>query len=80
MSLLSQLNKTLALQLANLAKTDDDELETEIKRSKAICDVSKQIIDSHRVVVDATKLQIIAGGFVEIDEDLLSIGHEGIGG
>lgn len=81
MSLLSQLNKTLALQLANLAKTDDDELETEIKRSKAICDVSKQIIDSHRVVVvDATKLQLLAGGFVEIDEDLLSIGHEGIGG
>lgn len=79
MSLLAQLNSTLAIQLATLSKSDGDELESEIKRSKAICDVSKQIIDSHRVVVDATKLQLIAGGAVHIDENLLSIGHGGIG-
>lgn len=79
MSLLAQLNSTLAVQLANLAKSDDDELETEIKRSNAICDVSKQIIASHNVVLDATKLQILAGGAVTVDTDLLAIGHGGIG-
>ena len=78
MSLLQQLNSTLSATLANIAKSDGDELDIEIRRSKAICDVSKQIIASHNVVLEATKLQIAAGGTVDVDKDLLTIGHGGI--
>jgi len=55
MSMLEQLNRSLSLQLANVMESDGEELEEEIKRTKAVTDISKQILDGHKLVLDATK-------------------------
>lgn len=78
MTMLEQLNRALSLQLSNVMKADDEELDEEIKRSKAVTALSKQILDGHKIVLDATKF-----AFKEMQQDvvfdnsLLSVGYEG---
>lgn len=79
MSMLAQMNKTLAQQLATVMSADNDGLAEEIKRTKAVTDISKQIIDGHRLVLDATKFAVEHEGLdIKIDRSLISIGHDGI--
>lgn len=81
MSMLEQLNRSLSLQLANVMESDGEELEEEIKRSKAVTDLSKQILDGHRIVLDATKFAFEKmQRDVNIDESLLSVGYRGLEG
>ena len=70
MSTLSKLNAALEQQLNILssASLTGEELQSEIKRNKAITDVSKQITDIHRLALDATRLDIEYG-----NRDLVSI-------
>jgi hypothetical protein len=79
--MLEQLNRSLSLQLANVMESDGEELEEEIKRSKAVTDLSKQILDGHRIVLDATKFAFEKmQRDVNIDESLLSVGYRGLEG
>jgi len=81
MSMLEQLNRSLSLQLANVMESDGEELEEEIKRTKAVTDISKQILDGHRIVLDATKFAFEKmQQEVDFDKSLLSVGYGGLGG
>lgn len=63
MSTLSKLNEALSRQIDILSSADLEgkELESEIKRNKAITDVAKQVVDVHRLALDATRLDIEYG-------------------
>lgn len=54
---LKDLNEYLFNQMDALTNEDltEQELETELKRTKSLTDLSKTIIDSARVVLDAQK-------------------------
>ncbi|MGP5518049.1 hypothetical protein ACTXNA_07375 [Psychrobacter celer] len=81
MSMLEQLNRSLSLQLANVMESDGEELEEEIKRTKAVTDISKQILDGHRIVLDATKFAFEKmQRDVVFDDSLLSVGYKGLEG
>lgn len=81
MSMLEQLNRSLSLQLANVMETDGEELEEEIKRTKAVTDISKQILDGHRIVLDATKFAFEKmQRDIDFDDSLLSVGYKGLEG
>ncbi|MGM8890688.1 hypothetical protein ACS8FA_07545 [Psychrobacter sp. 1Y1] len=81
MSMLEQLNRSLSLQLANVMESDGEELEEEIKRTKAVTDISKQILDGHRIVLDATKFAFEKmQQEVDFDKSLLSVGYGGLEG
>jgi hypothetical protein len=55
---MTDLHNHLFEQLERLNDDDlkGDDLDREIKRAKAMCDVAGQIITNGRLVVDATKL------------------------
>lgn len=57
---LTDLNDALfcALERLNDESVTGKELEANIARAKAMTDVSKQIIDVHRVVIEATSIRI----------------------
>lgn len=59
MSNISQLNDILFTQLERLNKDDlsDAQLDLEIRRTKAITHVSKQVIDAGRLSVGAEKVR-----------------------
>ena len=79
MSLLAQLNSTLSVALENIAKADDNaELELAIKKAKPLCEIASRINEPHRIVLDANKIAIENGCINQIDNSLLSIGHNGI--
>lgn len=79
MSLLAQLNSTLSVALQNIAKADDNaELELAIKKAKPLCEIASCINETHRIVLDANKIAIENGCINQIDNSLLSIGHNGI--
>lgn len=81
MSMLEQLNRSLSLQLANVMESDGEELEEEIKRTKAVTDISKQILDGHKLVLDATKFAFEKmQRDVDIDKSLLNVGYGGLEG
>lgn len=78
MTMLEQLNRALSLQLSNVMEADDEELDEEIKRSKAVTALSKQILDGHKIVLDATKFAFEKMQLdVAFDKSLLSVGYEG---
>lgn len=78
MTMLEQLNRALSLQLSNVMESDGDELDEEIKRSKAVTDISRQILDGHKIVLDATKFAFEKMQLdIEIDRSLLNVGYEG---
>lgn len=81
MSMLEQLNRSLSLQLANVMESDGEELVEEIKRSKAVTDISKQILDGHRIVLDATKFAFKEMQLdIDVDRSLLNVGYRGLEG
>ena len=81
MSMLEQLNRSLSLQLANVMESDGEELDEEIKRSKAVTDISKQILDGHRIVLDATKFAFKEMQLdIDVDRSLLNVGYGGLEG
>ena len=55
-TMLEQLNRALTLQLSNVMKSDDDALDEEIRRSKAVEGISKQMIDSLNLKLNATTM------------------------
>lgn len=79
MSMIAQLNKTLATQLSNVMKTDDpDALSMEIARAKSVESLSKQIIASHHLVLDSIKLAHELGqDQLVVEENLLEVGYGG---
>lgn len=81
MSVLAKLSKTLEFQLSVLSDSSlaGDELDSEIKRNKAITDTAKEITDLHRLVLDATKLSIATGDTQSVDKSLLTIGDKELG-
>lgn len=54
---LSDLHKHLFSQLDRLDGVSGDELEEELKRTKAMTDVSKTIINNAKLVLDAQKFK-----------------------
>lgn len=81
MSMLEQLNRSLSLQLANVMESDGEDLDEEIKRSKAVTDISKQILDGHRIVLDATKFAFKEMQLdIDVDRSLLNVGYRGLEG
>lgn len=79
--MLEQLNRSLSLQLANVMESDGEELDEEIKRSKAVTDISKQILDGHRIVLDATKFAFKEMQLdIDVDRSLLNVGYRGLEG
>ncbi len=82
MTILAQLNKNLSLQMANImgADTDESELKATAEQTRQLTMISKQIIDSHRLVLDANKFAHSTGAAVEIGDDLLEVGYGGIDG
>ena len=55
----SQLNEALGEQINRLkiSNTSTDALDNEIKRSKAMAEVARQIIDNNKVALEAMKLK-----------------------
>jgi len=74
---LSDLNNHLFEQLERL--NDDDlsgeDFEREIQRSRAMSDISRQIIDNAKVQLDVAALALEYGANVSV-EDVLMIGYE----
>jgi len=66
---ITDLNNHLFAQLERLGdeSISPDELEQEIKRSKAITDVSKNIIESHKNTIEAMKIMEKAGVDIKMD-------------
>lgn len=62
------LNNHLFEQLERLNDEDltDDELQTEVERSKAITSVSKAIIDNSKIALDAQKLRAEYTGKIDL--------------
>lgn len=62
------LNNHLFEQIERLNDTEleGDQLETEINRSKAMVDVSKQIIENSKLALDAQKLRAEYTGKVDL--------------
>ena len=56
MSTLKDLNQHLFNQLARLESADKDSLEGEVKRAQTMAQVGAQIIDAHKVQLEAVKL------------------------
>ncbi len=63
---LTDLNDHLFAELERLGDEDlqDDKLQQEISRAKAVSDVATRIIDNAKLALDATKLQVEYGGIV----------------
>lgn len=63
---LTDLNDHLFAELERLGDEDlqDDKLQQEISRAKAVSDVATRIIDNAKLALDATKLQVEYGGVV----------------
>lgn len=74
MSVLAKLSKTLEFQLSVLSDSSltGDELDSEIKRNKAITDTAKEITSLHKMVLEATKVQLEYGRDA-IDQSLVTI-------
>lgn len=64
----ADLNNHLFEQIERLNDTEleGDQLETEINRSKAMVDVSKQIIENSKLALDAQKLRAEYTGKVDL--------------
>lgn len=64
----ADLNNHLFEQIERLNDTEleGDQLETEINRSKAMVDVSKQIIENSKLALDAQKLKAEYTGKVDL--------------
>lgn len=71
----SKINKALEAQLDIMAdkNLEGEKFEAEIKRTKAITDISKQMTDTGRLVLEAIKFDIEYGGG-KVDRNLLSMG------
>lgn len=71
----SKINKALEAQLEVLCDKalGEEQLEQEIKRTRAITDISKQMTDTGRLVLEATKFNTEYGGN-RVDNNLLSMG------
>ncbi|MBO1529619.1 hypothetical protein J3492_00125 [Psychrobacter sp. F1192] len=82
MTILAQLNKNLSLQMANImgADSDEEELKAVAEQTRQLTAVSKQIIDSHRLVLDANKFAYSTGEEVRMGAELLEVGYGGIDG
>ena len=61
---LTDLNDHLFAELERLGDEElqDDKLQQEISRAKAVSDVATRIIDNAKLALDATKLQVEYGG------------------
>ncbi len=74
-TLLSQLNKNLALQMQNIM-TDNpsvEELKAINEQTKQLTHVSKQIIDNHRLFLDAAKLNFEMGNKTNLNSLLVDV-------
>ena len=70
---LTDLNNHLFAQLERLNDEElgREELEQEIKRSKAISDIGKRIIENARVTLDAAQFAAEEGAFLKLPEMLM---------
>lgn len=72
--MLEQLNRALTLQLTNIMESDDDALDEEIKRSRAVTDISKQMLSSLQLKLNATKFAFKEMQLdVDMDESLIDV-------
>lgn len=73
---LSDLNNFLFAQMERLDNEDitDEELDKEIKRAKAISNISMSIIENAKTVLDAQKYAVEQGFTNTIDIPMLSLG------
>lgn len=83
-TLLQQLNNNLSLQMQNIMSDNPsiDELKAISEQTKQLTNVSKQIIDNHRLMLDAAELIYsmgnkvdISGVFIDIHDDKKAISH-----
>lgn len=75
---LSDLNNHLFAQLERLGDETlkGEELEKEIKRSKAITAVSTEIVSNANLVLDAAKFKVDYAARAVLPEQFKGIGHE----
>lgn len=83
-TLLQQLNNNLSLQMQNIMSDNPsaEELKAISEQTKQLTNVSKQIIDNHRLILDAASLNYsmgnkvdISGIFIDVIDDKKVIGH-----
>ena len=83
-TLLQQLNNNLSLQMQNIMSDNPsiDELKAISEQTKQLTNVSKQIIDNHRLILDAASLNYnmgnkvdISGIFIDVVSDKKAISH-----
>lgn len=79
--MLEQLNRALTLQLTNIMESDDEALDEEIKRSRAVTDISKQMLSSLQLKLNATKFAFKEMQLdVDMDESLIDVKPNAIKG
>lgn len=82
-TLLQQLNNNLSLQMQNIMSDNPsvEELKAISEQTKQLTSLSKQIIDNHRLILDAAELNYNMGNKVDISDiftdvsDKKAIGH-----
>ena len=82
-TLLQQLNNNLSLQMQNIMSDNPsaEELKAIGEQTKQLTSISKQIIDNHRLILDAASLNYNMGNKVDISDiftdvsDKKAIGH-----
>lgn len=71
-----EVNKHLMWQLDRLSSISDedlkDQIESEVKRASAICDVVRQTVEVGRTVIEAHRIS----GEYNIKPETLGLGHE----
>ena len=69
-TLLQQLNKNLSLQMQNIMSDNPsaEELKAISEQTKQLTSISKQIIDNHRLILDAAELNYNMGNKVDISD------------
>ncbi len=69
-TLLQQLNNNLSLQMQNIMSDNPsvEELKAISEQTKQLTSLSKQIIDNHRLILDAAELNYNMGNKVDISD------------
>lgn len=69
-TLLQQLNNNLSLQMQNIMSDNPstEELKAISEQTKQLTSISKQIIDNHRLILDAAELNYNMGNKVDISD------------
>lgn len=69
-TLLQQLNNNLSLQMQNIMSDNPsaEELKAISEQTKQLTSISKQIVDNHRLILDAAELNYNMGNKVDISD------------